>query len=277
MGVVAVTHPAVHLSFPTPSLKGIPFPMLGMALYTVMWNFFGWDNATTYAGEVDNAARTYIKSIVVAFCAVLGVYAITVIIMQGSGIDANVLKDGGFPVLGELIGGRWLGAAIAIGGLASALGLYNAVLLSVSRVPEVMAADKLLPRALNRLHPRYHTPYISIITCAAVVSLMIFWSFTDLIIIDVTLYGAGLFLEFVALVALRIKAPDASRPFRIRLPIAGLCVMYLLPVGVYAVALSGAFASSGEALKPALFAAIALCSAEIGWQVIRLFRSAVRS
>lgn len=272
MGVTAVSNPQVHLSFPAQSLKGIPFPMLGMALYTVMWNFFGWDNATTYAGEVNNAARTYIRAIVIAFCAVLGVYGITVLIMQGSGIDATVLKDGGFPVLGEMIGGKWLGDAIALGGLASALGLYNAVLLSVSRVPEVMAADKMLPRVLNRLHPRYGTPYISIIICALVVSLMIFWSFTDLIIIDVTLYGAGLFLEFVTLIVLRIKAPDADRPFRIKLPIAGLCAMYALPVIVYGMALGGAFASSEETVKPALFAALALFSAEVGWQAIRLFR-----
>jgi amino acid transporter len=272
MGITAVTHSQVPLSFPKISLKGIPFPMLGMALYTVMWNFFGWDNATTYAGEVENAARTYIRSIVFAFCAVLGVYAITVLIMQGSGINANVLKDGGFPVLGALIGGKWLGTAIAIGGLASALGLYNAVLLSVSRVPEVMAADGMLPRVLNKVHPRFGTPYISIIVCALVVSLMIFWSFADLIIIDVTLYGAGLFLEFITLVRLRIREPDVPRPFRIPLPVAGLCMMYLLPIGVYSIALAGAFASAGETVKPALFAALALCSGELGWQFVRLFQ-----
>jgi amino acid transporter len=248
--------------------------MLGMALYTVMWNFFGWDNATTYAGEVENASRTYIKAIIIAFCAVLGIYGITVLVMQGSGIDAAVLKKGGFPVLGQMIGGRWLGLAIAIGGLASALGLYNAVLLSVSRVPEVMAKDRMLPGVLNRVHPRFNTPYVSIIVCALLVSGMIFWSFESLIVIDVTLYGAGLFLEFVALIAFRIKEPELHRPFRIKLPVAGLCAMYLLPVGVYGIALTGAFASEGEALKPALFAAVALCSAEVGWQLMRLFRKA---
>lgn len=272
MAVVAITHPQVPLSLHAPSLKGIPFPMLGMALYTVMWNFFGWDNATTYAGEVADAPRTYIRSIVVAFCAVLIVYAITVLIMQGSNIDAQVLKDGGFPVLGELIGGHWLGSAIAVGGLASALGLYNAVLLSVSRVPEVMAADRLLPRGLSKTHPRFGTPYISIIVCAIVVSGMIFWSFESLIVIDVSLYGAGLFLEFIALIALRIDAPDTPRPFKIKMGIAGLCAMYLLPVAVYAIAISGAFASAGPVIWPAFFSAAALFSAELGWQVARFFR-----
>ena len=149
MGFTALSHTEALHPLPRPSLQGIPFPALGMALYTVMWNFFGWDNATTYAGEVSDAPRTYIRAIVVAFCAVIGVYAITVLVMQASGIEAAVLNDGGFPVLGELIGGKWLGTAVAVGGLASALGLYNAVLLSVSRGPEVMAADRFLPKALS--------------------------------------------------------------------------------------------------------------------------------
>ncbi len=75
-----------------------------------------------------------------------------------------------------------------------------------------------------------------------------------------------------ALVALRITAPDLPRPFRIRLPVAGLCLMFLLPVGVYSIALSGAFMDSGGGFRPALFAAIALCSAELGWQATKFFR-----
>ena len=64
----------VHFSIPAPSLKGISFSSLGMALYTVMWNFFGWDNTTTYAEEVDKPARTYLKSVSIAFITVVLVY-----------------------------------------------------------------------------------------------------------------------------------------------------------------------------------------------------------
>jgi amino acid transporter len=273
MGIAALTQLDTLQPLPKPSMQGITFPALGMALYTVMWNFFGWDNATTYAGEVSDAPRTYIRSIVVAFCAVIGVYAITVLAMQASGIVASELNAGGFPTLGEKIGGKWLGTLIAIGGLASALGLYNAVLLSVSRVPEVMAADRFLPKALSKLHPRFGTPYISIIVCAMVVSGMIFWSFESLIVIDVTLYGAGLFLEFVTLIVLRIRQPEATRPFRIPMGVPALCLMYLLPICVYCIALSGAFMDGGDVLVPAVFAALAIGSAELAWQVSKMFRN----
>ena len=34
------------------------------------WNFIGWDNATTYAGEVDKPIRSYLKAIFLAFSSV---------------------------------------------------------------------------------------------------------------------------------------------------------------------------------------------------------------
>jgi amino acid transporter len=156
--------------------------------------------------------------------------------------------------------------------MASALGLFSAVLLSVSRVPQVMADDGLLPAKIRVLHPRFKTPYVSIIICATVVSFMILWSFQELIIIDVTLYGAGLFLEFAALIVLRIKEPFAHRPFRISLSVTGLCLMIVPPVTVFAIALSGAFVEEGKMSMPALFSVGALLSAEVLWQVIKIFR-----
>jgi amino acid transporter len=261
-------HHTGAFSLPAPSIKGIAFPSLGMALYTVMWNCLGWDNITTYAEEVEKPVRSYFISIFIAFALVLVVYFFTILVAQQSHINFTTLTDQGFPALGVLIGGRWLGILIAAGGMASTLGIYAAVLLSVSRVPKVMADDGLLPVRLNKLHPRFNTPYISIIICSLVVSLMVLWTFADLLIIDVTVYGAGLFLEYIALIKLRLKEPDTYRPFRIPLNIAGLCIMALLPLVVYSIALTGALSSTGEGIKPAIFAICTLLTAEIGWRLI---------
>jgi hypothetical protein len=97
---------------------------------------------------------------------------------------------------------------------------------------------------------------------------MVLWTFTDLLIIDVTVYGAGLFLEYISLIKLRIKAPEKLRPFKIPLNTVGLCLMILLPVSVYCIALTGIFSSATEALKPAFFAVCALFTAEIAWRLI---------
>ena len=137
-----------------------------------------------------------------------------------------------------------------------------------------MADDKLLPAKLDSLHPRFKTPYVSILICAVVVSLMIVWSLEDLFIIDVMVYGAGLFIEFITLIMLRKKEPNAHRPFKIPLNTFGLSIMLIIPFIIYGIAISGALSNEEKTTtaKPVLFAVAALCSAEVAWQVIRLHK-----
>ncbi len=264
--ITAFTSHNVLFSMPHPSLNGIHFSSLGLALFTVIWNFCGWDNTMTYAEEVDKPIHSYIKSTIIAFAVIFAVYFITVLTTQASGINYAVLNDKGFPAVGLRIGGNWLGALIAAGGMASTLGLFSAVLLSVSRVPKVMSDDKLLPKKLNTVHSKFKTPYVSIIVCAAIVSIMILWTFADLLTIDITLYGAGLFLEFLSLIILRKKMANAKRPFKIKLNIAGLCIMTVIPFSVYLLGLTGSFVAGNFSVV--IFAIAALLSAEIIWQII---------
>jgi amino acid transporter len=233
-----------------------------------MWNCVGWDNVTTYAEEVDKPIRSYLISIFGAFALVIVLYFLIILVSLQSGITAAELKDKGFPAVGALVSGQWLGALIAFAGMASSLGIYAAVLLSVSRVPKVMADDDLLPQRLNTLHPKFKTPYVSIVVCSVVVSLMILWSFTDLLIIDVTVYGAGLSLEYVSLIKLRKTSPDVHRPFKIPFGLRGLYLMMLLPATVYFVALAAALSSTERAVWAAVFAIAALVSAELVWRLI---------
>lgn len=255
---------------PAPSISHKDFPSLGLGLYTVMWNFIGWDNATTYAREVDRPVRSYFISVCLAFLVTISVYLLAALAVTRSGIDAAAIDidSGGFPVLGVLIGGRWLGILVAAGGMASALGLYSAVLLSVSRIPQVMADDQLLPGFLCSLHPRFKTPYISILASSLVVSILILFTFSDLIVMDIILYGAGLSLEFLALLILRRKEPAVRRPFRIPLGRTGLMLLYLLPVTIYMAALGGVFWSSKKP-GPILLSLGMLSSAAVMWRLIR--------
>jgi len=265
--VLAFYHHSVT-TIPTQTLKGVPFSSLGMALYTVMWNCLGWDNVTTYAEEVERPVKSYLYSTFTAFGLVIVLYFLIILVSQQTGIDTGKLQEHAFPAVGEAIGGRWLGQLIAIAGMASTFGIYAAVLLSVSRVPKVMADDDLLPHFLNKQHKKFLSPYVSIITCSLVVSLMVLWPFADLLIIDVTVYGAGLSLEYISLIKLRKVAPNAPRPFKIPLSTTGLYLMLLLPFAVYFVALAGAFSSTEQAVWAAVFAIAVLASAELVWQLI---------
>jgi amino acid transporter len=266
--VLGIYHHAGSMSIPAQTLKNVPFPSLGMALYTIMWNCLGWDNITTYAEEVEKPVKSYLTSTFTAFGLVMVIYFFAIFIAQQSGISHGVFNQDGFPALGEFIGGRWLGAILAAGGMASSLGIYAAVLLSVSRVPKAMAGDGLLPKRLNILHSRFQTPYVSIILCSIVVSFMILWPFAELLIIDVTVYGAGLSLEYISLIVLRIKEPNTYRPFKIPLNVAGLCLLILLPYSMYFIALAGAFSAETKSIQAAIFAICTLMSAEVMWRLI---------
>jgi hypothetical protein len=69
---------------------------------------------------------------------------------------------------------------------------------------------------------------------------------------------------------------NAKRPFKIKLNIAGLCVMTIIPFSIYLIALSGSFMQS-QNFNAALFGVIALLSAEIIWQIIVWFNPSVKA
>lgn len=253
-------HPGFSVSYPHTGMSS-----LSLALFTIMWNCIGWDNATTYAGEVNRPARSYLKAIILAFTTVYVFYISFTYLAIHSGISASVFAEKGIPYLGMLIGGKFLGGVLSIGGMASTIGIFCAVILSVSRVPAVMGKDEVLPKIFTRLNKKYQTPYISIIACACIISILILNPLADLFIMDICLYTAGIVLEFVALIHLRKIAADQDRPFRIPLKSNGLILLFLLPVLVFSVALTGALFGSEDNRYAALFAILAILSAPVAW------------
>jgi len=244
-------------------------PAAAMALFTVMWNYLGWDNATTFAPEVHRPARSYLVATSWALALILLTYAMAMVTAVRSGISADVLEREGFPALGSLIGGPLAGGLLSAGGMASALGLFVANLLSVSRLPKAMADDGSLPALLRRTDARRGTPHASIIACALVVSVMVLWQFEDLLVIDVMLYGSGLFLEFLALLALRRIRPGAHRPFAIPLGRRGLIVMISLPALCFLAGVAGLAATRNIHTVALLFALASVATAPIAWRIVQ--------
>src|SRR5258706_15623673 len=72
-----------------------------------------------------------------------------------------------------------------------------------------------MPAALGRLHPRFGTPWGAIVLSSACYSLCAFWSFKELIVLNIWLYSITLVLELAAFVALRLREPGLPRPWRV--------------------------------------------------------------
>ena len=91
--------------------------------------------------------------------------------------------------------------------------MFNALVMSYSRLPMAMAQDGMLPRLVARRNRR-RVPWVSVLLCGVAWALALKLPFERLISIDLILYGTSLLLEFVALVALRIREPGLPRPFK---------------------------------------------------------------
>jgi amino acid transporter len=73
----------------------------------------------------------------------------------------------------QVLGIAWLAPILASMVFLTGLGQFGALGSSVSRLPFAVGVDNLLPRAFSRIHPRWGTPYISILVLAVVASFLL--------------------------------------------------------------------------------------------------------
>ncbi len=227
---------------PAPSLAG-----LWGGILVAIWNYMGWDNASTIAGEVERPQRTYPIAMLATVTLVALTYVVPVGAVAHTGLDPRGWSTGGWVDVGRALGGPWLARAIALGGVVCGIGMFNALVLSYTRLPMVLARDGLLPRVLARTLPSSETPWVSVLVCCLLWTACLRLGFQRLIELDVLVYGLSLLLEFVALVALRLREPRLPRPFRVPGGVVGASLLGVAPMVLIAVALwSGRHESAGR-------------------------------
>ena len=199
-------------------------------LVIAMWNYMGWDNASTIAAEVEDPQRTYPRALFGAVLIVALTYVLPVAAMSLTGIAPAEWETGSWADLGVRVGGPWLGVAVAVAAMMSAFGMFNALVMSYSRLPLAMAQDGMLPAVFARVHPRTRAPWVSIVVLAAAWACCLGLGFERLITIDILIYGAALALEFVALVVLRFTEPGLPRPFAVPGGKPGVVLVGLAPL-----------------------------------------------
>jgi amino acid transporter len=199
-------------------------------LLIAMWNYMGWDNASTIAAEVRHPQRTYPRAMLLAVVVVSLTYILPFAAMWLTGTPSSAFETGSWADLANLMGGPWLRLALVLGGMMSAFGMFNALVMSYSRLPLAMAQDGMLPRVFGKLQPKTRAPWVAITVCAIGWAFCLGLGFERLVTLDVLLYGMSLMLEFVALVALRVREPDLPRPFRVPGGMAGAILVGVCPL-----------------------------------------------
>ena len=243
LGAVLVLNPSllvdqVHLGM-APSWKELIFALsLAMLAYT------GIETVANMAEESKDPGTQVPKAVNLVVMAVLAVYAgISVValsalpvIHHGVGYSAELKQSftqpgfatalGHFfendPVLGVIEHLGLHGTVLTISryyvGLLAATILFiatNAGMIGISRLSWSLAEHRQLPRIFSQLHPKFRTPWFTLIFFSAFACALILYGNTEVL---GNLYSFGAMLSFTtahaAIVALRVKDPDRERPYR---------------------------------------------------------------
>jgi len=184
-------------------------------LLICMWNYMGWDNASTIATEVERPQRTYPRAMLAAVTIVAISYVLPFAAMWMTGLKSTAWETGSWADIAALIGGPLLRVGVVLGGMISGFGMFNALVMSYSRLPLAMAQDGMLPKIFGRLHPRSKAPWVAIVALAIGWAMCLGLGFARLVTLDILIYGSSLVLEFLALIVLRFREPNLARPFKV--------------------------------------------------------------
>jgi amino acid transporter len=256
--------------FVRPGEAGLNGMAVGLSI--ALWNFIGWDNASTVEGEVYDAGKTYPRALAITLPLVMVGYFLPLLTTLGA-TDWTTWKDGGWPeIVSAAVGGNSLGKLlaswVALGGMVSALALFNALLLSYSRIPFVMAQDGLLPTMFAETDKR-GTPVKAVLLAAVLYSLFALLPLGQLVVADVVLYALALGLEFGALIALRRKEPHLRGSFRIPLPRGGVIALAMLPLVILGMVIYLSFRDGEYGLPAIIGAAIAIGTGPLAYVMAR--------
>ena len=197
-----------------------------------MWNYMGWDNTSTVAEEVVHPQRTFPRAMLITVAFIVISYILPVGAAAHAGVSPSGWSTGGWVDVGRALGGNWLSIALALGGAIGAIGCFNALMLSLTRLPLVMAQDGYLPKIFARTSAKTGMPVVAISACAVGWAACLFLNFEHLVIMDVLLTGLSILLEFWALVGLRIREPNLPRPYRVPGGTVGAILLGLPPLAL---------------------------------------------
>ncbi len=245
-----------------------PLSAFGFGLFIVMWKYTGWDAVSTINEEIENPQRNYWRAILYTMLLIIVAYLLPTIAGLAAQPDWTQWTAGHFPAAALAVGGAWLGGWVAIGGLLSFVGQFNALLLSMSRLPFAMAEDGYLPQVITR-QDKAGTPWVAILVCSVLYSIFSLTDFAWLVVITVVLYAVTVILEFAALIVLRVRLPNMKRPFRVPGGMFGAVVITVLPCAILALAIYSHYTFEGA--QALYLSAIGLATGPLLYPLLKRF------
>jgi hypothetical protein len=133
---------------------------------TIAFSLSGLESASMMGDEIEDPRRNIPRALLLAGGLITGLYILATVAMLVALPPGEILNLQGFmqsiATASERVGLGWVtvlaGALLVAGGLGQA----GAWFAASGRLPFVAGIDRFLPAVFGRIHPRYHSPYVSL-------------------------------------------------------------------------------------------------------------------
>jgi basic amino acid/polyamine antiporter, APA family len=209
---------------------------LGETVLVLFFAFAGFETALGASGEIKNPKRTIPFGVLLGAAIVFLFYVLIQTVTQGVfGSAISAFKDAPLAAVAQNIVGPAGTTVLLVAAMISCLGNVGGDVLNTPRLLFAGANDGLFPRFLTKVHPRFATPYLAVITYAGLIFLFsVSGGFKDLAV----LASGALLLIYLGVilstVRLRLKkGPAAEKTFRapggLSIPLIGIvAIIWLL-------------------------------------------------
>jgi len=218
-GLVAVIVAAfASTASPQPAVAAVPlrWSHIGIAMMACLFGYEGWNKVTFIAGEIKDPERNLKRSMVIGIGLVMGVYLLTnLAYIKVLSLGEIASTERVSASVAERVMGSAGATLVTITILLSIFGSNNGSMITSPRVYFAMAHDGVFFRLFGKVHPRFQTPAPAIVLQGAwAVVLTLSGSFNALV--SYLIFAAWLFyaLTVAAVVVLRRRRPDVTRPYR---------------------------------------------------------------
>jgi amino acid transporter len=211
---------------------------LGSSLALALWLYSGYGEVSTVGEEVARPRRSIPLGLLIVTPLTILSYGLPMIAGLAAVGGWEHWSSGEFVAIGTELGGPLLGRWAFFGSVASQAVVFLTYLLWMSRVAWSMSADRSLPSWLNRVHPKYGTPYRVLWLYALVYCVMAAFPFEALLVADIWVSGAYTMIVHFTLVKARQQSPPDDRAFRVPGGRVGLWLNVLVPAATWIVFLS---------------------------------------
>lgn len=237
--IVAGLLQARHNPFVPFALPGTDFwGGLNSGLALAIWFYSGYVEVSTAGEEVADPRRTIPRALLIVTPLVVLSYALPTVAGLAAVGRWDSWANGEFTRIGLEVGGPFLGHWMLLASVASFTVIFLSYVLWWSRLGWALAADRVLPSFMARLHPKHGTPHRVLWFYAIGYALLARLPFEQLLVLDVWVFGAYDLLLVASVIRARRILRDRPAGFRIPGGRVGVWVNLLVPLITWIVVLA---------------------------------------